>query len=52
MTLLILTSTYGSQKTAFLGEKGLLAAKKLNIFGEKRVTIFVTSTKFRFLSKM
>jgi len=40
MTFVILTYTF------------VMAAKKLNFFGEKRVQIFVKITKFRFLSKM
>jgi len=40
MTFLILTYTF------------VMAAKKLNFFGEKKVQIFVKNTKLRFLSKM
>jgi len=39
MTCLILTYIF------------VMAAKKLNFYGEKRVNIFVKNTKFRFLSK-
>jgi len=40
MTFLILTYNF------------VIAAKKLNSYGEKRVKIFVNNTKFRFLSKI
>jgi len=40
MTFLILTYIF------------VMAAKKLNFYGEKRVKIFVINTIFRFLSKI
>jgi len=40
MTFLILTYIF------------VMAAKKLNFYGEKRVKFFVKNTKFRFLSKI